>query len=245
MPKFTVVIPTYNREKYIKKAIRSVLKQTYKDFECIVVDDASTDNTPKIVKSFGNRVKYVRHKKNLGGSAARNTGIAKAKGKYIAFLDSDDKFLPNKLKVVKKFIKKHPKAKFIYSWYYHSNSRGQITRLRKANKARSLNELRYLLLRRKFTIRTSTVVVRRNAFKKCGKFSEQYRHTHDWDMWLKLLTRYYGHCIPKPLSVYRQHPGMMTKQKRKVSYQTKIRKKALKKYGWTHKTLARLDKVFK
>lgn len=221
------------------------MNQTCQDFECIVVDDASTDDTPRKVKSFGDRVIYVRKEKNEGGSAARNTGISLAKGKYIAFLDSDDKFLPNKLKEVKKFIKKNPKAKFIYSWYYHTDRNGKITKLRKRKQPRSLTELRHLLLRRKMTIRTSTVVVRRKAFKKCGKFNEKYRHTHDWEMWLKLAKRYRGYCIHKPLSVYRQHPEMMTKQKRTVSYQSEIRKKALRWYGWTEKTLKRLDRIFK
>lgn len=210
-----------------------------------MVDDASTDNTKKVVESFGDQVIYLRNKKNRGGSAARNTGIAKAKGKYIVFLDSDDEFLPKKLAKVKKFLKKNPKAKFIYTWYFHSNPKGKITRLRKCIQPRSLNELRYLLLRRKFTIRTSTVVVRRKAFQKAGRFDKKYRYTHDWDMWLKLAKYYRGHCISKPLSLYRQHPSMMTKQKRRVSYQSRIRKKALKRYGWTHRTLRRLDKIFR
>lgn len=97
-PTVSVIIPTYNRAHLIGRAIQSVLNQTYQDFEIIVVDDGSTDNTDEVVKDFGDeRIGYIRHKGNKGGAAARNTGIRAAKGEYIAFLDDDDEFLPNKI----------------------------------------------------------------------------------------------------------------------------------------------------
>jgi len=90
-PTVSVIIPTYNRAHTIGRAIKSVLNQTYQDFEIIVVDDGSTDNTEEVVKSFRDkRIRYIQHKKNKGAAAARNTGIKSAKGKYIAFQDSDD-----------------------------------------------------------------------------------------------------------------------------------------------------------
>ena len=97
-PKVSVIIPTYNRAHLVGRAIRSVLNQTYQDFEIIVVDDGSTDNTEEVVKSFNDpRIRYIRHEKNRGGSAACNTGIRAARGEYIAFQDSDDEWLPEKL----------------------------------------------------------------------------------------------------------------------------------------------------
>ena len=93
----SVIIPTYNRAHLVGRAIRSVLNQTYQDFEIIVVDDCSTDNTEEIVKGFNDhRIRYMRHDRNRGGSAARNTGIKASQGKYIAFLDSDDERLLKK-----------------------------------------------------------------------------------------------------------------------------------------------------
>ena len=97
-PKVTVVTPTYNHAETLPRAIESVLNQTFEDFEYIVVDDASTDNTKSVVEPYDdNRIYYVRHEENKGGSAARNTGITKARGRYVAFLDADDEWLPGKL----------------------------------------------------------------------------------------------------------------------------------------------------
>jgi len=97
-PTISVIIPTYNRANFIDVAIKSVLNQSYQDFEIIIVDDGSTDNTEEIVKNFNDfRINYFFHKFNQGISAARNTGIKACQGKYIAFLDSDDEWLPEKL----------------------------------------------------------------------------------------------------------------------------------------------------
>jgi len=97
-PTVTVVTPTYNHAETLPRAIESVLHQTFEDFEYIVVDDASTDNTKLVIESYDDdRIHYVRHEENKGGSAARNTGITKARGRYVAFLDADDEWLPGKL----------------------------------------------------------------------------------------------------------------------------------------------------
>lgn len=97
-PRVSVIIPTYNRRHLVCRAIRSVLHQTYDDFEVIVVDDGSTDNTDNVVKALDDtRIRYIRHERRRGGSAARNTGIRAARGAYTAFLDSDDEWLPRNL----------------------------------------------------------------------------------------------------------------------------------------------------
>lgn len=97
-PLVSVIIPTFNRRHLIGRALESVLRQTYPNWECLVVDDASTDDTEGVVRSFGDpRILYLRHDSNRGGSAARNTGIEEARGDYLAFLDSDDEWLPSKL----------------------------------------------------------------------------------------------------------------------------------------------------
>ncbi len=97
-PTVSVVIPTYNRAHLVGRAIQSVLNQTYHDFEIIIVDDGSIDNTEDVVKSLNDpSIRYTRHDQNRGGSAARNTGIKMARGEYVAFQDSDDEYLPEKV----------------------------------------------------------------------------------------------------------------------------------------------------
>jgi glycosyltransferase involved in cell wall biosynthesis len=98
MPKISVVIPTYNRAHFIKKAMNSVLEQTYQDFEIVIVDDGSKDNTEEVVQSIKDeRIRYIRHEKNKGEAGARNTGIENSKGEYIAFLDTDVTWSKDKL----------------------------------------------------------------------------------------------------------------------------------------------------
>jgi len=101
-PTVSVIIPAYNRAHLIGRAIKSVLNQAYQDFELIIIDDCSTDNTDEVVREFqkkDNRIIYLKHDQNKGGSAARNTGIKVSKSEYIAFLDSDDEWLPEKLEI--------------------------------------------------------------------------------------------------------------------------------------------------
>src|SRR5690348_13147078 len=99
MAPVSVIIPTHNRSDFLRNAITSVLNQTYQDFEIIVVDDGSTDNTSEVVANFSDeRITFIRHDTNKGGSAARNTGILASKCDYIAFLDDDDEWLPDKLR---------------------------------------------------------------------------------------------------------------------------------------------------
>jgi len=106
-PKVSIIIPTYNQSQYLEEAMESVLNQTYQNIEIIIVDDGSTDNTSEVVKSFDNKIIYIPQK-NKGASSARNAGIKKAQGQYVAFLDSDDMWIKNKLEKQIKFIQNNP-----------------------------------------------------------------------------------------------------------------------------------------
>ena len=98
MPKVSVVVLTHNRPDMLCRAVSSILNQTFQDFEIVLVDDASTDNTPEVVRGLGDaRIKYIRHKENRGEAAAANTGVTSSSGEYIAFLHDDDEWLPEKL----------------------------------------------------------------------------------------------------------------------------------------------------
>jgi glycosyltransferase involved in cell wall biosynthesis len=108
MPKISVIVPTYNRERFIIKAIDSILNQTYKDYEIIVVDDGSTDETKKALQAYS-QIKYI-FQDNGGVSSARNTGIMAAKGEWVAFLDSDDEWTEDYLSVQMEQVKEFPQA---------------------------------------------------------------------------------------------------------------------------------------
>ncbi|WP_424769043.1 glycosyltransferase [Paenibacillus sp. sgz302251] len=227
-PFFSVIIPTYNRERYIGKAIRSVLQQTSKDYEIIVVDDGSTDQTAKIVNSFGSQVRYV-YQKNQGPSEARNTGIRLARGTYIALLDSDDQFLPMKLSKNKQFLEKNPNCRFLYSWYYDDRRRRKKRLVRNLKSFTNLHQFRLNLYKRKFTIRTSTVVIHHSCFFNIGFFNKRYHYSQDWDLWLRLASLYLGYCQKIPLAIYRRH------QRKRIPGSKRhllIRKNASKLYKW-------------
>jgi len=114
MAETSVIIPTYNRRAFLEEAVQSVRAQTYRDFEIIIVDDGSTDDTAAFVEANRQHLKYV-YQENAGPSAARNTGIARASGRYVTFLDSDDLWHPRKLEVQTAFMQSNPKAMVCYA----------------------------------------------------------------------------------------------------------------------------------
>lgn len=239
-PFFSIIIPTYNRERFLGRAIKSVLQQSCRDYELIVVDDGSTDRTAKIVKAFGPQVRYV-YQKNSGPSEARNKGISLAKGKYIAFLDSDDRFLLHKLKKNKEYLESHPNCHFLYSWYYNEKDGSKRELVRNSKSYKDLNAFRFDLYRRKFTIRTSTAVIKKSCFEATGLFNYKYRYSQDWDMWLRLACYYPGKCQKLPLTVYRRHVRKIIPAGNRHQ---NIRRTALELYRWNRDTLLRLEKKY-
>lgn len=238
----SVVIPTFNRAHFLKKTIDSALNQTFKNYEVIVVDDGSNDNTKEVAESYGNKIKYI-YQKNAGPSSARNTGIMHASGTYIAFLDSDDEFLPSKLVMQMKYLRAHPECRFLYSYYYNVDKKGNILKLREPRKCHSKDELRFLLLARRFTIRTSTVVVHRDVFDEADYFNPNYFYSQDWDMWLRIAKICEGHCLKIPLVKYRLHDSNRSSSSIKT-YHPKIFRNTMKLYKWDVKKLKKLNKKY-
>lgn len=185
-PLFSVVIPTFNREMRIAKAIESVLSQTCTDFELIVVDDGSTDGTKEVMRKFdSSKVCYHWQEASGGPAKPRNTGIKMATGKYVAFLDSDDWWLPDKLHVCWKYIEKYPDIDVFYHdiRYFTNGIEGEI---RKSGDVR-VPMLRHLL-EHNSGIPTSGSIVRREIFNVAGEFDEDKRYVsvEDFEMWLRL-----------------------------------------------------------
>lgn len=198
-PKVSVVIPTYNRAHLISRAIKSVLDQTYKDLEIIVVDDGSTDNTEKIIKSFQDgRIRYIQHNKNKGASAARNTGIKASKGEYIAFQDSDDEWFPDKLEQqIKAFDNASPKVGVIYSGFYRIED-DKKTYIPGDNIVQKEGDIHNELLKGNF-VGTPAVLIKKECFENIKYFDENIPAFEDWELWIELSKHYLFKYINKPL----------------------------------------------
>jgi len=200
-PKVSVIIPTYNRAHLVGRAIRSVLNQTYQDFEIIVVDDGSTDNTEEVVKSFNDpRIRYIRHEENRGGSAARNTGIRAARGEYIAFLDSDDEWLPKKLeKQLQKFSQVGRQVAAVYVGREWRDCQREKTVRVFVPRFRG-RIFKYLLMENVVGSCTD-VMVRKACLEEVGLFDERLPARQDIDLWIRLAKKYEFDFIPEILSI--------------------------------------------
>ncbi len=209
MPKVTVIIPTYNREEFLREAIESVLAQTYEDFELIVVDDGSTDGTGEALKRYEKRLFYLSQA-NQGASAARNSGLARAQGEFIAFLDSDDLWLPEKLAVQIAFMDQHPGAQICYTdeiWI----RRGVRVNPKKRH-AKYSGEI-YPHCLPLCIISPSSALMRRGLFEQVGDFDPGLPVCEDYDFWLRVAARFPVSFIPQRLIVKRGgHPDQLSRQ---------------------------------
>lgn len=183
----SIIIPTYNRAEYLKEAISSALNQTFKDFEIIVIDDASTDNTGDIVLSFGGRVRYI-YQDNKERAAARNRGIRESKGEYVAFLDSDDLWLQEHLQSFCESLNMKKDFGLAFSGSYMMNESGNIISKIKAFNFRE-KPLKEIV--KKFSsggCNASSCLIRKNLFEKVGYFNEDrsLSGSEDWEMWARL-----------------------------------------------------------
>jgi len=209
-PTVSVIIPTYNRAHLIGRAIQSVLNQTYQDFEIIVVDDGSTDNTKEIVKSLDDkRIRYIRHKENKGGGAARNTGIKAAIGEYIAFLDSDDEWLPEKLECQMKVFKNAgSEVGVVYTGFIYIDELGEYTNGQHIPEKRGW--IYEDILVENCVGTASTVLVKRKCFEKAGLFDENLPSCQDWEMWIRLAREHQFDFIEDPLVKYHIHKSRIS-----------------------------------
>jgi len=193
----TVIIPTFNRAWSIQRAIDSVLAQDYKNFELIIVDDGSTDATADILSSYGSAIQKIR-KQNQGVSAARNRGIAAASGDLIAFLDSDDYWMPKKLSTQVDFFSSHPDALICQTeeFWVKNNRRVNPKKRHKKPSGMMFSESLQLCL-----ISPSAVMVRKRLFSEIGLFDEALPACEDYDLWLRVTCRYPVYLIDTPLIV--------------------------------------------
>lgn len=208
MPKVSVIIPTYNRAARISRAINSVLSQTFNDYEIIIVDDGSTDDTAQVLKQFNGKIKYI-FQENQGSAVARNRGIQEARGEYIAFLDSDDFWVPEKLTEQVRILESHPKVGIVYSRMPIINEKGEKIGMKPAGiSGRNYQEL----LEDWGDLPTSTVVTRKECFEKAGLFDHNLQTMQDIDMWIRIAKYYDLYEIEnKVLAYYCRHAQQITR----------------------------------
>lgn len=202
IPVVSAIVPTYNRAHSIGKSINSILTQSYQDFEIIVVDDCSTDNTEEIVKSFKNpRIKYIQHQHNSGAAVARNTGIENSSGCYIAFLDSDDEWLPQKLaKQVELLQQSQPEVGVVYTGMEIVNEFDRVKRIKVPTHRGSLHTT---LLFANVVGTPSTVMVKREYLEQVQGFDPNiWQFAADADLWVRLSECCEFEVIPEVLVRY-------------------------------------------
>jgi glycosyltransferase involved in cell wall biosynthesis len=195
----SIIIPTYNRGWIIKEAIDSVMVQDYRDFELIIVDDGSTDNTPDILNSYRGDIKIFRQE-NQGVSAARNRGLAEASGRFIAFLDSDDLWLPRKLKRQVDFFSSNPDACICQTEEIWIRNNMRVNPKKRHKKPRGMIFEPSLAL---CLVSPSAVMIRRFLFEEVGGFDETLPACEDYDLWLRISCRYPVYLIDTPLIIKR------------------------------------------
>jgi glycosyltransferase involved in cell wall biosynthesis len=198
MPEVSVIIPTYNRSQKVARAIQSVLDQSFRDLEIIVVDDGSTDDTNQCLGRFGSSIRYIRQLVNRGVSAARNGGIKRSFAQWIAFLDSDDYWLKDKLDVQMDFVHRNPGAVACQTeeiW---------IRRGRRVNPKRKHRKPSGDIFRQSLKlclVSPSSVIIRRTIFDEVGLFDETLQAGEDYDLWLRISCRYPVYLIDRELIV--------------------------------------------
>jgi glycosyltransferase involved in cell wall biosynthesis len=198
MPRVSVIIPTFNRSKKVVRAIESVLNQSIKDFEIIVVDDGSTDNTNQALARYMSTIKYIRQLVNRGVSAARNIGIKSSTAPWIAFLDSDDYWLNEKLSVQMEFVDSNPGTVACQTEeiWIRNGRRVNPKRKHKKPSGNIFKESLKLCL-----VSPSAVALKRSLFEEVGLFDETFPAAEDYDLWLRISCRYPIYLIDKGLVV--------------------------------------------
>ena len=192
----SAIIPAFNAGRTLRRAIESVLRQTHPIEEIIVVDDGSSDATLKIAKSFAPGVRCISQS-NSGVAAARNAGAAAAAGRWLAFLDADDYWLPHKSAAQVALAAAEPEVVLLYGSFQEFDNQGP-TRSMPAHHPRLLwPELRF-----HNPLATSTVMLRRDVFVDVGGFDESLRHCEDWDLWVRCLARGRFACTQEPVMMY-------------------------------------------
>lgn len=208
MPLISVIIPVYNGEKTIRETIESVLKQTFSDFEILVINDGSQDATLDIVTSIDDSRLKVFSYPNKGLATSRNRGISHASGDFIAFLDADDLWTSDKLEAQLKALQAHPQAAVVYSWTDFIDEFGQA--LGSGIHKTFNGDVFANLLADNFIVNGSNTLIRKQAIIDVGGFDESLVNMGDWDLWLRLSAHFHFVAVPSAQVLYRRTHNSMS-----------------------------------
>lgn len=231
MPNISVIIPTCNRPEMLKRAIASVLAQTYQDFEIIVVDDGMKERAESVVNFFHDpRITYIAHEQGKGGAAARNTGIRAAKGEFIAFLDDDDEWVPEKLEEqMKVFEHTSSDVGFCFSAVTNMrNGKESVT-----NVPEGIVDHHERALRRFAGFLTVTLIIKKAVFSDVGMFDERFPSHQEPDLMIRVTKKYKGVAVNKPLvrvNMEMTYEHISSDPKRKIAGREMILQKYLDEF---------------
>lgn len=233
-PEISVITAVYNSEKYLEENINSILNQGFKNFEQIIIDDNSTDKSKEIMKKYAKkdkRIKIIHSKKHLGAAGTRNLGLKKAKGKYIAILDSDDVALPNRLREEYNYLEKNPHIFLIGSSAIYINEKGR--EIRKFRKYNNYKMIAWRLPKSCGIIHSSTMFRNYHSIF----YNEEFRYAHDYELYLNILSKKKNLTnLPNFLIKYRVSKNAVSNRKKKE--QKYFRDKIQRKYKFLNKKLS-------
>ena len=202
----SVVVVTYNQEKFLAKSLGSVFTQTRQPDEIIVVDNGSSDNTFEIIKKYSKKITYIRNEKNMGAVRAFNQGLVAASCDYVILLSADDWFGKKILEEEGAVLDMNPNMAVVYSQAYTWHKGGKLTNAKTAGETTVIgrDEFERLLTQGDF-IPLLTALIRRSVYQKLGLMDEKIKFRHDWEFWIKLAKHHKFAYLAKPLAYYRVH----------------------------------------
>jgi glycosyltransferase involved in cell wall biosynthesis len=209
-PAVSVILPVYNGANYVRFAVESVLNQTFRDFELIVVDDGSTDETPEIIRSYGSRLRYVR-KENGGVATAFNRGIEESSGQYISWLSHDDAYHEAKLEKQLEAVRAYPGPAVCYTDVEFIDGRGEVTRALELPEYPRGEVLRHLVTGGVVSNAAYSIFYDRRCVEEVGAYVETQRYTQDADMLIRLVRRFPFVHVPEKLIKVREHAERSSK----------------------------------
>jgi CMP-N-acetylneuraminic acid synthetase len=222
MPKVTVYMPTYNYGKYIREAINSVIAQKFNDWELIVINDGSTDNTKKVLEEFSGHEKIeIIHQERKGLAISNNIALRSSRGEYIMRLDADDYLDENALLVLSNILDTHPDVGLVYPDYYRVDRKGSIIDIERRKK---IGEEAHLL---DLPAHGACTMIRKSCLLQMGGYDESLECQDGYDLWIRFMEKYKPYNVNVPLFYYRQHQKSLTKNSKKI---LKTRQKLKRNY---------------